>query len=457
MMEERKEQTQRIKTDTDQTYKRLQDDWTQRVETQRQWLTRSLDTQAAGVERRLSTLSTQLANKITGLETRLVRLSTTNDRRQDTLKRRIALETSRRGEVEELEAQVRDRLRASKASMASFNVDMSQLEENTKTEVGELERKIDLNQGITTSTDELLRTLRALKRDVTTLRTQENGRDRELRGRMRSSKTKADSTESYLQSQLRNLERMLEHDSNERRRGRAQTQAKAQAYDMRMDRYRADLTRINATWNAMDAAEMRNEAVANGEVQGNFGAPPPAPDTVVGSDDKSRLNAWCARYRDKAAGYDLAKQKNVLEKCYEQDCELSLEGGNTNRPDRPGCRYVDGNGFCYAMGAGQVWCRDNAISPVCHDGGPRWAAPPLGIAPVGGSQWEPKSKAAADGKTLQCSCMKNCGCTSSKCYCTSGDATPVGEGVAAYESRLSRPIVISSSKAGKCDCSCVAV
>jgi hypothetical protein len=130
---------------------------------------------------------------------------------------------------------------------------------------------------------------------------------------------------------------------------------------MRMDRYRADLTRINATWNEMDAAEMRQEAVANGEVQGNFGAPPPAPDTVVGSDDKSRLNAWCARFRDKAAGYNLAKQKQVLEKCYAQDCEQSLEGGNTNRPDRPGCRYVDGNGFCYAMGAGQIWCRDNAI------------------------------------------------------------------------------------------------
>ena len=111
----------------------------------------------------------------------------------------------------------------------------------------------------------------------------------------------------------------------------------------------------------MDAAEMRQEAVANGEVQGNFGAPPPAPDTVVGSDDKSRLNAWCARFRDKAAGYNLAKQKQVLEKCYAQDCEQSLEGGNTNRPDRPGCRYVDGNGFCYAMGAGQIWCRDNAI------------------------------------------------------------------------------------------------
>lgn len=228
MMEVRKQQTQRIKDNTDDTYRRLQDDWTSRVETQRDWLTRSLQNQAQTIERRLQTLSTQLTNKITRLETRLGQLAQSNDRRQDRLKRRIEQETSRRGAVEELEAQVKQKLRASKASLVSFSADMSQLEENTKTEVGELERKIDLNQGITTSTDELLRTLRALKRDVNTLRSQESSRDRELKRRMGRSKTKSDSTESFLRSQLRRLERMLEHDSNERRRGRAQTQAKTE-------------------------------------------------------------------------------------------------------------------------------------------------------------------------------------------------------------------------------------
>jgi chromosome segregation ATPase len=233
MMEERKEQTLRIKKDTDQTYERLQDDWTQRVETQRQWLTRSLESKAASIERRLNTLSSQLTNTITQLEARLGQQSTTNDRKQEELKRRIALATSRRGEVEELEAQVGARLQASKASLVSFNTDMAQLEENTKTEVAELERKIDLNQGITTSTDELVRTLQALKRDVRTLRTQENQRDGQLKQRMRDSKRKADTTESYLRDQLRRLERMLEHDSNERRRGRAQTQAKAEGTSLR--------------------------------------------------------------------------------------------------------------------------------------------------------------------------------------------------------------------------------
>lgn len=228
MMEARKQQTENIKRSTDDTYRRLQDDWTSRVETQRTWLTRSLETQAQSIERRLRSRSAQLTNKITRLETRLGQLSASNDRQQDRLKRRIARETSRRGAVEELEAQVRDRMRVSKESVVSFTADMSQLEENTKTEVGELERKIDLNQGITTSTDELLRTLRALKRDVNTLSTQENSRDRELKRRMRTSKSKSDSTESFLRSQLRRLERMLERDSNERRRGRAQTQAKAE-------------------------------------------------------------------------------------------------------------------------------------------------------------------------------------------------------------------------------------
>ena len=46
---------------------------------------------------------------------------------------------------------------------------------------------------------------------------------------------------------------MLTHDSNIRRRNRSSSEAKAGAYQMRMDRYRADLTRINATWNALDA------------------------------------------------------------------------------------------------------------------------------------------------------------------------------------------------------------
>ena len=49
-----------------------------------------------------------------------------------------------------------------------------------------------------------------------------------------------------------------------------------------------------------------------------------------------------------------------LSKCYSQDCQQSLEGGDTDRPDHPGCRFLDSNGFCFAHGAAQTWCRDNA-------------------------------------------------------------------------------------------------
>ena len=48
-------------------------------------------------------------------------------------------------------------------------------------QVDDLERQIGRNQGIATATDELLRTLEALKRDVAALQTQEGSRDTQLR------------------------------------------------------------------------------------------------------------------------------------------------------------------------------------------------------------------------------------------------------------------------------------
>ena len=48
-------------------------------------------------------------------------------------------------------------------------------------QVDDLERQIGRNQGIATATDELLRTLEALKRDVAALQSQEGSRDTQLR------------------------------------------------------------------------------------------------------------------------------------------------------------------------------------------------------------------------------------------------------------------------------------
>ena len=37
-----------------------------------------------------------------------------------------------------------------------------------------------------------------------------------------------------------------------------------------------------------------------------------------------------------------------------EDCQQSLEGGDSNSPTLFGCRFLDGNGFCYAYGTAQV-------------------------------------------------------------------------------------------------------
>jgi hypothetical protein len=431
MMKSRQRQTELIKQETDRTYQDLQDDWTRRIETQRQWLSQSVQTQAQAVETRLKALSKELENQISRLDNKLTTLSMRNDNSQNLLKQRIARETGARGEVEQLEAEVVRRLDAAKEGSVAFNADISQLETSTKTGVEELERKIDQNEGISMSTAELLRTITALKRDIEGLSAQERERDEDLRGNTTETKREADATKEYLEDQVRRLDNMLTHDANVRRRNRAQTEAQADAYQMRMDRYRADLTRINSTWNALDEGTPPADMSA-------FDAPP-APPSEVMSDGKAVLSAWCARFRDRYTPVpldtDLDKQLEVLSKCYNQDCEQSLEGGDINRPDRPGCRYLDQNGFCFQHGAAQMWCRDHAArfvllsfrgsggkclclrkcggvcvqgrecvmegggvmhmrihactrilmliythSPVCRDAGPRWAPPPLGIA-----------------------------------------------------------------------------
>jgi len=455
MMDGRRQQTAQIKSATDRTYASLQNGWTRRVETQRDWLSASLASRATSLDNRLNSLSAQLSSQIATLEKRLGSLSRNNDKEQKTILQRIARMTATRGAVEQLEAKVASRLDVSKAAVVSYTADLGALEGSTKSEVEALERKIDENQGISVSSAELLRTLKALRRDVKTLQTHEKLRDKSLSTQVRGAKTKADSTQTYLESQLARLERMLTHDSNERRRGRSQSEAKSAAYGMRMDRYRGDLTRINATWNAMDGIV---EPAAGGAGVQAFDAPPAPPQAVQKDDGKSVLNAWCARFRDKGASYAIAKQLDVLARCYAQDCEQSLEGGDTNRPDSPGCRFLDGNGFCFAHGAAQTWCRDNARSPVCNDGGARWAAPPLGIAATASAAlWMPRAgRAGAGGKTLNCACMKNCKCSSSKCRCLNADTSPMGQATEAFMPLLERPISVSSSKKGQCDCKCLA-
>ena len=61
----------------------------------------------------------------------------------------------------------------------------------------------------------------------------------QLRASVSQSKTAADATAAFLSNQLDRLDRLLSDNGNARRVGRVQSQAQAEAYMMRMDRYRA--------------------------------------------------------------------------------------------------------------------------------------------------------------------------------------------------------------------------
>ena len=90
--------------------------------------------------------------QITVLERRLASIAQGNDRKQGVLRARIAQATSQRGAVEELEAQVVASLNAAKGGVSAFTTDTEGLDARTKAQVQELERQMDANQGISTST-----------------------------------------------------------------------------------------------------------------------------------------------------------------------------------------------------------------------------------------------------------------------------------------------------------------
>ena len=161
-------------------------------------------------------------------------------------------------------------------------------------------------------------------------------------------------------------------------------------------------------------------------------APPPPTDVNVCSIQadgtcKSMLNIRCADWRDKADTWRDSKQLDYIQKCMGQDCEQSMESGS----DTPGCRFLDGNGFCYAYNSAQTWCGNAGLgSPYCKDGGADWAQPPLGNAETSQTGWIPGTfpyrGSSADKGSMECACMKDCTCTDSKCYCVNENQPPVG-------------------------------
>ena len=112
---------------------------------------------------------------------------------------------------------------------------------------------------------------------------------------------------------------------------------------------------------------------------------------------KSMLNIRCSDWRDGADSWEAAKQKEYIEKCMAQDCVQSLESGSPGGgptaagaiPETPGCRFLDGQGFCYAYNSAQMWCANGGSAAWCNDGGENWAQPPLGTATTRQTGWTP--------------------------------------------------------------------
>jgi len=201
--------------------------------------------------------------------------------------------------------------------------------------------------------------------------------------------------------------------------------------------------------------------------------PPPPPmdiDDAVGAalcvkdksyphECKSLLNIRCADWRDLAHVWAPAKQQSFYASCMAQDCVQSLEGGESNRPDQPGCRFLDGNGFCYAYGTAQMWCAGRGIdTPWCNDGGASWglAAAGLGSAEQKPTEWTPHGDVKyrgqwADDAPYSCSCMKDCTCQAlKKCWCVDDEQLETGPADHYAGTRL----IKSSSKKGNCSCRC---
>jgi len=104
----------------------------------------------------------------------------------------------------------------------------------------------------------------------------------------------------------------------------------------------------------------------------------PSPEMGMLSDanGKSLINIRCADWRDQKDVWAKAKQIEYYSKCMAQDCEQSLESGDST----PGCRFLDADNHCYAQSSAQLWCAKNPSYQDCHDGGPKWGTPPIGTA-----------------------------------------------------------------------------
>jgi len=180
---------------------------------------------------------------------------------------------------------------------------------------------------------------------------------------------------------------------------------------------------------------------------------------LIGKDGKSLLNSYCANYRDmfkKNPAKNKAKLLKLMTQCMNQDCVQSLEGG---AKEKPGCRFLDENGFCYAYNSAQMWCKDNTNVKGCNDGGNKWAVSPLGNADSQDkTEWKPAENVVildngqkTDAK-FSCACMKGCSVMGNKKKFRCSDENTKKTGSKDVE--MPTEIIRDKGKKDQCACRC---
>jgi hypothetical protein len=182
--------------------------------------------------------------------------------------------------------------------------------------------------------------------------------------------------------------------------------------------------------------------------------PPPPKKEVKMSSSQKGLNIKCANWRDRKKK-PLNQQMGLFTYCMQQDCEQSMEA--------VGCRYTDGNNFCYTD-SGQNFCKQNAGHSKCNDLGA--AAQPSNKdgkgawAPVtDGITYDKKGALQKSEPHFHCACYKGCVFSSSskvmkvKCDTDGGAPFKVGK-LAGTPLGRSDIVVKRLNKKKSCACIC---
>jgi len=463
------------------THSRIRDNTKRQFDSARNTYTAQVNAQHASLENvaksyvvrarnKLTALVRSLAAGITSLQAQMEQVKNSEAYKQGLLKTRIEQESDRRSTVVTLENRVKVEWEAAAAAVAAFDRNQSAAHHETVTIMEAAENALSMNEGLDQMAAALSRTLQTIKLSLSNLEADEAEKHQALNSQTASDSAAVAAAQQRLQSELERLNQTLLNDINTRTEAHVATDSSIHALHIRLDDSNATLHRLKARFQAAINSGSPLGPPLSGSPAPAPPPPPPAeaaeaaepvvstemPPTSVSmldpSTGKGLLNAHCATWRDQRDSKSVTDQKRFMAKCMAQDCEQSLESPSTGS-----CRWLDDNGLCYNNNAAQQWCTENAPNVYCHDGGANWALAPVGTVVEGATQWLPRDSvavanpAAWDDPTFSCSCMKDCTCSSSSCYCVAGSAAvPVGFN----EDYAGRNKYSNSGKEGKCACSC---